>query len=155
MLIGFLLTACGEQAPGTESPEAAESLATSTSSRKAESLIWVQGSSLSGPNGLYVSPDHKLYIASALDSTIRIMNPDTGAMEGVLGEKAGVFSPDDLAFDQTGRFCWTAILTGEVGCISPGAEKVIAAQLSPGVNPITFSDVGRLFEPVFLRRQDL
>ena len=36
-------------------------------------------------------------------------------------------------------------MTGEVGGFDANGQRVTAAQITPGVNPITFSDAGRLF----------
>ena len=61
------------------------------------------------------------------------------------GPEEGVFGPDDVAFNNEGEFYWTTILTGEVAGFNSEGKKIIAANLGPGVNPITFSDDGRLF----------
>ncbi len=111
----------------------------------ASDLVWIEGSALSGPNGIYFGPDDRLYITSAVDSTIKVMDPESGRIERTLGPDQGVISPDDIAFNNEGTFCWTAILTGEVGCMKKDGTKYSAAKLTPGVNPITFSDDGRLF----------
>ena len=55
------------------------------------------------------------------------------------------FLNNDVAFNKNGDFYWTSILTGEVAGFSHDGIRVVAANLGPGVNPITFSDDGRLF----------
>jgi sugar lactone lactonase YvrE len=61
------------------------------------------------------------------------------------GPAQGVFGPDDVAFNAEGDFYWTSILTGQVAGFLSDGTLVTAAELGPGVNPITFSDDGRLF----------
>jgi sugar lactone lactonase YvrE len=72
------------------------------------------------------------------------MNPRSGKIIDRLGTDRGVEGPDDLAFGPDGSIYWTSILTGEVGRLTPAGE--LSTQfVAPGVNPITFSDDGRLF----------
>ena len=61
-----------------------------------------------------------------------------------IGVDQGVEGPDDLIFGSDGSLYWTSIITGEVGRISPDGVKT-SQMVKPGVNPITFSDDGRLF----------
>ena len=61
------------------------------------------------------------------------------------GPAQGVFGPDDVAFNSEGDFYWTSILTGQVAGFLSDGSLVTAAELGPGVNPITFSDDDRLF----------
>ncbi|MDP4640747.1 MAG: hypothetical protein NWR61_05650 [Pseudomonadales bacterium] len=103
------------------------------------------GANIAGANGIYFGPDGRLYAASVVGSNITIMDPNTGEILQRLGAAEGVFGPDDLAFAADGSFFWTSILTGEVAGFNAAGERVVAAQLTPGVNPITFSDDGRLF----------
>ncbi len=103
------------------------------------------GANIAGTNGIAFSADNKLYAASVIGSTISIIDPDTGEMLKTLTAEDGVVGPDDIAFGADGSYFWTSILTGEVAGFTPDGYKVVAAQLTPGVNPITFSDDGRLF----------
>ncbi len=107
--------------------------------------ILATGAKISGANGILFSPDDLLYVASVIGSNLTVIDPDSGEILRQLGEAEGVVGPDDLAFAKDGTVYWTSILTGEVGGRTPNGEKIVAAQLSPGVNPITFSDDGRLF----------
>jgi sugar lactone lactonase YvrE len=107
--------------------------------------ILARGADIAGANGILFSPDGLLYVASVIGSNITIIDPDSGVIFNQLDSTDGVIGPDDLAFSDDGAFFWTSILTGEVGGFNAKGEKVIAAQLGPGVNPITFSDDGRLF----------
>ncbi len=132
----FLLTSCdnGQQTEQVHEVASAPTLTTLAT-----------GADIAGANGILFSPDGLLYIASVLGSSITIIDPDSGEIIKQLGAADGVIGPDDLAFADDGAFFWTSILTGEVGGFNKEGEKVIAAQLGPGVNPITFSDDGRLF----------
>jgi sugar lactone lactonase YvrE len=61
-----------------------------------------------------------------------------------LGNDKGVETPDDLTFGPDGSLYWTSIMTGEVGKLTPlGANT--SQLVAMGVNPITFSEDGRLF----------
>jgi sugar lactone lactonase YvrE len=90
-------------------------------------------------------PDGKLYIASVATPAIAVMNPETGEIEKRLGPDHGAKGPDDLAFGPDGSLYWTDIVYGTVGRLSPDGVATVVADLGPGVNPITFSDDGRLF----------
>lgn len=103
------------------------------------------GANIAGTNGIEFSADNKLYAVSVIGSTISIIDPDTGEMLKTMTATDGIVGPDDIAFASDGSYFWTSIMTGEVAGFTPDGYKVIAAQLTPGVNPITFSDDGRLF----------
>jgi sugar lactone lactonase YvrE len=105
---------------------------------------FIQGAALHGANGLNFAPNGNLYIASFLGREIVEMNTQTGSIVKRIGEDMGVKSPDDLVFGPDGSLYWTDLMTGEVGRMNP--QGVVTKQLvAPGVNPITFSDDGRLF----------
>lgn len=107
--------------------------------------VIASGANLAGANGLAIGPDGLLYVASVLGSSITVLNPDTGEIVKIFDADDGVVGPDDLAFGADGSWYWTSIMTGEVAGFSAEGDKIVAAQLTPGVNPITFSDDGRLF----------
>jgi sugar lactone lactonase YvrE len=107
--------------------------------------ILATGAQVRGANGILFGPDGRLYIASVITPAIAIMNPETGEIEKRLGPDEGVKGPDDLAFGPDGSLYWTDIAYGEVGRLTPDGVKTVIAKLGPGVNPITFSDDGRLF----------
>jgi sugar lactone lactonase YvrE len=89
--------------------------------------------------------DGRLYIASVGTPGILVMDPESGAIEDRWGPEQGVKGPDDLAFGPDGSLYWTDITFGEVARRSPDGTTTVIANLGPGVNPITFSDDGRLF----------
>jgi sugar lactone lactonase YvrE len=123
--------------------ESSDSPAGSTEDSHPVVEVLATGAAISGANGLHFSPDGKLYVASVLGSELIVLDPDTGAVMERLQE--GVDGPDDVAFNARGDFFWTSILTGEVAGMTAEGERITAARLTPGVNPITFSDDGRLF----------
>ena len=106
--------------------------------------VLVQGSPIDGAAGIIFDSDDRLHIASIVGREIVVMDPETGEILDRLGPDVGVEGPDDLIFGRDGSLYWTSILTGEVGRLSP--DGVCTSQfVAPGVNPITFSDDGRLF----------
>lgn len=106
--------------------------------------VFVKGAPLKSTNGLYFGPDGNLYIGSVGGQAIIVMDPETGAILKRLGAEVGVTSPDDLTFGPDGSLYWTNIFTGEVGRLAPDGTAS-SQQVALGVNPITFSDDGRLF----------
>ena len=96
-------------------------------------------------NGLHFGPDGLLYLASVMSPALASLDPETGEIRERLGPSDGAMGPDDLAFDADGRLCWTDIFQGEVRCRDPGGVAKLVGSPGPGVNPITFSDDGRLF----------
>jgi sugar lactone lactonase YvrE len=105
---------------------------------------FVEGSPLHGANGIIVDAQGRLNIASVAGREIVVMDRESGAIVDRIGPERGVEGPDDLIFDADGTLYWTSLLTGEVGRLSPDGEKR-GQMVSPGVNPITISDDGRLF----------
>jgi sugar lactone lactonase YvrE len=104
----------------------------------------VRGSPIHGANGVMFDAQDNLYIASVFGREILVMNPLNGKVIDRLGTGVGVEGPDDLTFGPDGSLYWTSIATGEVGRLSPEGEKT-GQFVAPGVNPITFSEEGRLF----------
>lgn len=102
------------------------------------------GSSIKGANGINFGSNGNLYIASFLGSEIIEVNKENGDVVNRFGRDMGLTSPDDLVFGPDGSLYWTDTLTGEVGRMTN--DGVVTKQfVGPGVNPITFSDDGRLF----------
>jgi sugar lactone lactonase YvrE len=103
------------------------------------------GANISGANGIHFGPDGLLYVTSVIGSDLTVLDPETGEKVKRFTAEDGVFGPDDVAFAPDGSYYWTSILTGEVAGFTPDGEKVVAARIPPGANPITFSEDGRLF----------
>ena len=112
---------------------------------KVKVKVVARGGPLHGANGLYFGPDGNLYIASALGREIVVMDPEDGEILDRIGPEHAAGMPDDLVFGPDGALYWTAIWSGDVMKRAPGGTPVSIANLGLGVNPITFSDDGRLF----------
>lgn len=106
--------------------------------------VLVQGSPLKGANGMIVGPDGDLYIGSLGSNEITVIDPATGEMVRHLTQAMGAAGADDLVFGPDGSLYWTELFTGKVGRMTPDGT-ITRQQVAPGVNPITFSDDGRLF----------
>ena len=106
--------------------------------------ILVQGTPIHGANGIYFDKNDLLYVASVTGRDIQVMDRESGEILRRIGPEQGVEGPDDLIFGPDGSVYWTSILTGEIGRLSPNGIKT-GQMVAPGVNPITFSQDGRLF----------
>ena len=110
----------------------------------AEVEVLVRGAPLQGANGMVFDTDDRLLVASVPGREIVAMDPRTGRVTDRYGPDAGVQAPDDVTFGPDGSLYWTDLLTGEVGRREP--DGTVTKQLvAPGMNPIAFSDDGRLF----------
>jgi hypothetical protein len=104
------------------------------------------GARLHGTNGINFGPDGDLYIASFIGQEVVSMNKQTGEIINTYGVDKNVLGPDDLIFHPDGEsFYYTDIVTGFVGRMTPDGTLLGYQEVAPGVNPITFSDDGRLF----------
>lgn len=137
----LLLTSCAAN-QNTESNAAAEPVPAEPSGALE---VFVKGANISGANGVHFGPDGMLYVASVIGSDLSVIDPESGDIVKRYTLADGVIGPDDVAFAPDGSFFWTSILTGEVAGFNASGNKIVAAQLTPGSNPITFSDDGRLF----------
>jgi len=127
-----------------ETETASEPVAVEEVERPALEVI-ATGADIAGSNGIHFGPDGLLYITSVIGSDLTVIDPETGDVKKHFTAADGVIGPDDVAFASDGSYYWTSILTGEVAGFNTDGEKVIAAQLAPGSNPITFSPDDRLF----------
>ena len=101
--------------------------------------------SFRGVNGILFGPDGDLYLTSAVTPAVARIDPASGEILDTWGVDDGAKSPDDLAFGPDGSVYWTDISDGEVAMRTPAGETRVVASPGVGVNPITFSDDGRLF----------
>ena len=103
-----------------------------------------KGAALNGANGLDIGPDGNLYVASVIGLNITVMDTENGEISRRMEQDMEIKGPDDLVFGPDGSLYWTDILVGEVGRMAP--DGTITKQfVAPGVNPIAFSEDGRLF----------
>jgi sugar lactone lactonase YvrE len=107
--------------------------------------LLAQGGPFRGVNGIHFGPDGRLYLASVVTPAVAAIDPDNGDILELWGEAEGALSPDDVTFGPDGSAYWTDIAHGVVTRRSPDGTSRVVADLGAGVNPITFSDDGRLF----------
>lgn len=104
----------------------------------------IQGSPIHGANGINFNKNDELYVASVVSRAIFHLDKESGEILHRYEVADSVEGPDDLTFGPDQSLYWTDILTGEVGRRTP--EGTVSKQfVAPGVNPVTFSDDGRLF----------
>jgi sugar lactone lactonase YvrE len=120
-------------------------LSISACKKKPAVKVIARGAPIKGANGLYFDKHDRLHIGSVFGREIVVMDPDSGKILDRIGPDRGVDTPDDVTFGPDGSLCWTAIMTGEVGRLTPDGKKVAVAQQLVGANPIAFSQDGRLF----------
>ena len=104
-----------------------------------------ESASFRGIKGILFGPDGALYLTSVVTPAVARLDPESGEILDHWGPEDGARSPDDLAFGPDGSLYWTDISNGEVGMRTPTGETRVVAAPGVGVNPITFSDDGRLF----------
>ncbi|MCR9078857.1 MAG: hypothetical protein NXH78_07140 [Hyphomonadaceae bacterium] len=141
-IAALALAAC---APGTSTDADASNTPEDRPDAPPELEVIATGANIAGANGIHFGPDGLLYIASVIGSDLTVIDPESGEEIKRFTAADGVIGPDDVAFSSDGSFYWTSILTGEVAGFNTAGEKVVAAQLPPGPNPITFSNDDRLF----------
>ena len=104
-----------------------------------------EGASFRGINGIMFGPDGDLYLSSVVTPAVARIDPESGGIIQSWGFDENAKSPDDLAFGPDGSLYWTNISHGDVAMRTPAGETRVIAAPGVGVNPITFSDDGRLF----------
>jgi sugar lactone lactonase YvrE len=104
----------------------------------------IEGAALRAAQGIIFDDRDVLHVASFEGRQIVVMDPETGEILDTFGPEIGIDTPDDLIFGLDGSLYWTASFLGEVGRLAPDGT-VTKQFVAPGVNPITFSDDGRLF----------
>jgi sugar lactone lactonase YvrE len=107
--------------------------------------VIARGGPFHGTNGILFGPDGLLYMASVVTPVLAAIDVDSGEIVHSYGPEEGVLGPDDLAFGPDGSLYWTDISVGSVGRRAPDGSTSVVGSPGPGVNPITFSDDGRLF----------
>ena len=150
MLLAVAAVAAGcDQAASTddEAPATIDEAASTDGDAEAEAAVRRIGASASfrGINGIHFGPNGDLWLASVVTPAVARIDPESGEILENLGLGDGPKSPDDLAFGPDGSVYWTDISNGEVAMRSPDGSTRIVGSPGVGVNPITFSDDGRLF----------
>ena len=107
--------------------------------------VLAQGSPLHATNGMYFGPDGHLYVVSASSATVAAVDKESGEVLERWGPELGVRGPDDITFGADGSAYWTEFAFGDVARRTPDGTISVIASPGRGVNPITFSDDGRLF----------
>jgi sugar lactone lactonase YvrE len=108
--------------------------------------VLARGAAISGGvNGITIDDNDQLYAASFFGGKILRIDRETGEIYEEFGSDMGVEMPDDLIVGPDGSLFWTEVWTGKVGKLSPDRRTATAQFVVPFVNPITFSNDGRLF----------
>lgn len=110
-----------------------------------EIRLLARAAPLTGANGIVFDENDRLYVGSVGGRQIVKMDPNSGRILARFGPDRGFEGADDVALGPDGAIYYTALFTGEVGRIDPDGSHSTVANLPLGVNPITFSDDGRLF----------
>lgn len=106
--------------------------------------VLVKGSPIHGANGIMFNSSDLLYIASLFGGEIVVMDSKNGDIVNRIGLDQGVKGPDDLIFGPDGSLYFTNLIVGEIGRLTPNGVNT-SQSVAAGVNPITFSDHGRMF----------
>ena len=138
----LLMAGCSHSVPSTSAQEEG---AGDAGNVQPSLVTLATGANIAGANGIHFGPDGLLYVASVIGSDLTVLDPASGQEVKRWTADDGVVGPDDVAFASDGAVYWTSILTGEVAGFDANGSKVIAAQLAPGPNPITFSGDDRMF----------
>ncbi|QBA65330.1 YncE family protein [Muriicola soli] len=147
LLVVFILSySCSEDpVSNQENLEATSARSKSKNKKKSGNAVLktlVKGAALNAANGLDIGPDGHIYVGTVNGQEIAVINKNNGKIIERIRE--GVDGPDDVVFSPDGTaLYWTDILTGEVGRLKDGVVK--KQFVAPGVNPIRFSEDGRLF----------
>ncbi len=104
---------------------------------------------LPGANGVAFDDEDVLWVGSAAGAISKV-DKETGEILQQFGP-APEWGADDMVFGPDGALYHTAILNGTVGRLDPdGTHTNLNSTPLPGVNPIAFSDDGRLFVGLLL-----
>ena len=106
--------------------------------------VFARGAAIHGANGLAVDASGRLLVASVFGGELVALDSRTGQVLDRLGHETGVDGPDDVAVGPDGSIYWTDIILGEVGRLAPNGQ-VTKQFVAPGMNPIAFTEDGRLF----------
>lgn len=142
----FLAFSCSQDSVlNSDNLESAKARSKSKNDKKSGNAVLktlVKGASLNAANGLDIGPDGHLYVGSVNGQDITVIDKHNGKILDRISDD--VDGPDDVVFSPDGTaLYWTDILTGFIGRLKDGVVK--KQFVAPGVNPIRFSEDGRLF----------
>ncbi|MEE4274870.1 MAG: hypothetical protein V2J16_03275, partial [Thermoleophilia bacterium] len=106
--------------------------------------VLARGASIHGANGITIDAAGRAYIASVLGREIVVLDTRTGRILDRYGVDDGTNGGDDVALGPDGSLYWTDIMEGYVWRMAPDGAMT-SQWVAPWVNPITFTDDGRLF----------
>lgn len=127
-----------------ETPKTTTTESYATTETEVTRKPFIKGTYFEGANGVLFDKEDQLHVASVTGRKIGVVDTKTGAIIKKYGPEEGVDGPDDLTIGPDGSIYHTNLLMGLVGRRTP-AGAITQQFVSPGVNPITFSDDGRLF----------
>jgi sugar lactone lactonase YvrE len=139
-LLAFTVASCGDRTRRSSDPTRSRPAAPDGGTVS----VLARGAPFHSANGIHFDAEGRLWVGSVFGRELLALDPETGSVLRRYGPEDGVETPDDVAIGADGSVYWTAIFTGEVGRIGPDGAKQ-GQMVAPGVNPITFSDDGRLF----------
>lgn len=104
--------------------------------------VFVEGAPLRGAFGIMFDSEDRLYVAGV--GEIAVVDVDSGQVLERIGQETGSAVGDDVAIGPDGAIYWTEFFGGDVARFTPD-DGVTKQFLGVGVNPITFTNDGRLF----------
>ncbi len=112
---------------------------------KYKKTVFIQSPSIpGGSNGFTFDAQDQLYLTSIFSRTIYVIDRETGKIKKTFSTESGVEGPDDIVLDADNTMYWTSPFSGEIGKTTQNGET-ITQFVAPFVNPIAFSNDGRLF----------
>ncbi|MEC9376083.1 MAG: hypothetical protein VYA80_06895 [Pseudomonadota bacterium] len=103
----------------------------------------VSGGPLHAIKGISFGPDGYLYVTSVYAESIYRVDVKTGEVKVAVGPPHG--ESDDVAFAPEGTMAWTALPSGELRAQDPEGEPYVIANKLPLINPVGYTQDGRLF----------
>ncbi len=103
----------------------------------------VAGGPLHGAKGITFGPDGYLYVCSVYAQKIYRVDVSTGDVSVAVGAPHG--ESDDVAFGPDGLMVWSALPSAELRARYNDGEPFVMAAKLPLINPVGFTDDGRLF----------
>ncbi len=106
--------------------------------------VLVRGAPIHGANGIIIGARGTMYVGSVFGRDIVLVRSRTGRIIDRLGPADGYNGADDVAIAPDGSLYWTDTLEGRVGHRALNGAVSYQA-VAPFVNPLRFTEDGRLF----------